>query len=71
MDANDLSTSSASVKRAFRAEALAAISTPKAILIFAAFPPQFVSIEAYWQSYAMLDVAFLIMEAFAIFAYGR
>ena len=61
---------SVSMKNAFRTEALLAISNPKAILTFAAFFPQFVIIDAYWQSYAMLGAAFLIMEAIAIFAYA-
>jgi len=61
---------SVSMKIAFRTEALLAISNPKAILTFAAFFPQFVIIDAYWQSYAMLGAAFLIMEAIAIFAYA-
>lgn len=64
------SDTSASRGTAFRAEAMVAASNPKAILIFAAFFPQFVSIEAYWQSYAMLGVSFLIMEAVAIFTYA-
>lgn len=58
------------LSRAFRSEAIVALSNPKAILIFAAFFPQFVAIEAYWQSYAMLGGAFLGMEAIAIFAYA-
>ena len=61
---------SVSMKIAFRTEALLAISNPKAILTFAAFFPQFVILDAYWQSYAMLGAAFLIMEAIAIFAYA-
>ncbi|MGZ2257173.1 LysE family translocator [Roseobacter sp. A03A-229] len=64
------SDTSASRGTAFRAEAMVAASNPKAILIFAAFFPQFVSTEAYWQSYAMLGVSFLIMEAVAIFTYA-
>ena len=59
-----------SLSRAFKAEAAVAISNPKAILIFAAFFPQFVAIEAYWQSFALLGLAFLLMEAVAIFAYA-
>ena len=61
---------SVSMKTAFKREALLAISNPKAILTFAAFFPQFVILDAYWQSYAMLGAAFLIMEAIAIFAYA-
>ncbi|MGH1575687.1 LysE family translocator [Planktotalea sp.] len=56
--------------RAFKSEALVALSNPKAILIFAAFFPQFVVPENYWQSYAMLGAAFLLMEAVAIFVYA-
>ncbi|MCV3270756.1 LysE family translocator [Roseobacter sinensis] len=58
------------LRRAFAAEALVAMSNPKAILIFAAFFPQFVAVEAYWQSYALLGAAFLAMEAVAILAYA-
>ncbi|MEM8570065.1 MAG: LysE family translocator [Pseudomonadota bacterium] len=60
----------ASLPNAFRSEALVALSNPKAILIFAAFFPQFVVLEAYWQSYAWLGAAFLLMEAVAILAYA-
>jgi threonine/homoserine/homoserine lactone efflux protein len=49
---------------------MVALSNPKAILIFAAFFPQFVVLENYWQSYAMLGVAFLLMEAVAIVVYA-
>lgn len=59
-----------SLSRAFKAEALVAVSNPKAILIFAAFFPQFVVVEAYWQSFALLGLAFLTMEAVAILAYA-
>ena len=65
-----LARSRTSLSRAFKAEALVAISNPKAILIFAAFFPQFVVVEAYWQSFALLGIAFLAMEALAIFAYA-
>ncbi|GFE51801.1 hypothetical protein So717_35540 [Roseobacter cerasinus] len=63
-------TSTSSLGRAFRAEGLVALSNPKAILIFAAFFPQFVDLNSYWQSYAALGFAFLTMEAVAIFAYA-
>ncbi|MEL6434729.1 MAG: LysE family translocator [Pseudomonadota bacterium] len=59
-----------SMGSAFRAEALVALSNPKAILTFAAFFPQFVAVEAYWQSYTLLGFAFLVMEAVAILAYA-
>ncbi|MEP2641121.1 LysE family translocator [Roseobacter sp.] len=55
---------------ATRAEAAVAVGNPKAILIFAAFFPQFVAVDAYWQSYALLGAAFLLMEAVAICAYA-
>ncbi|WP_299048295.1 LysE family translocator [uncultured Tateyamaria sp.] len=58
------------LRSAARAEALVAISNPKAILIFAAFFPQFVTTGAYWQSYAALGAAFLALEALAILAYA-
>ncbi|MEO0423792.1 MAG: LysE family translocator [Pseudomonadota bacterium] len=56
--------------QAFRSEAVVAISNPKAILIFAAFFPQFVAVDAYWQSYALLGAAFLVLEAVAIAIYA-
>ena len=59
-----------SMGSAFRAEALVALSNPKAILTFAAFFPQFVAVETYWQSYTLLGFAFLVMEAVAILAYA-
>ena len=55
---------------ALRAEALVAVSNPKAILIFAAFFPQFVDPAAYWASYAQLGLAFLALELVAILAYA-
>jgi len=70
MDIEASSTSSSSLGRAFRSESLVALSNPKAILIFAAFFPQFVDLNNYWQSYAALGLAFLLMEAIAIFVYA-
>lgn len=66
----DPETARATPAGAFRAEALVALSNPKAILIFAAFFPQFVATEAYWQSYALLGACFLGLEAVAISAYA-
>jgi len=43
MDIEASSTSSSSLGRAFRSESLVALSNPKAILILAAFFPQFVT----------------------------
>lgn len=70
MKTQELSDERVSLGRAFKAEGLVAISNPKAILIFAAFFPQFVVVESYWQSFAMLGAAFLAMEAVAILAYA-
>ncbi len=70
MEADMINATSVSLRRAFRSEALVALSNPKAILIFAAFFPQFVEPNTFWQSYAMLGLAFLVMEAVAILAYA-
>ncbi|HFX2803767.1 TPA: LysE family translocator [Pseudomonas aeruginosa] len=59
-----------SLRKAFRSEALIAISNPKAILIFAAFFPQFVDITNYWLSYATLGTVFIALEAVAIAIYA-
>ena len=58
------------LRPAFRREALVALSNPKAILTFAAFFPQFVDTDAYWQSYATLGVIFLALELAAIVLYA-
>lgn len=58
------------LRTAWRREGLAAISNPKAILIFAAFFPQFVDPAAYWASYATLGGLFLVLEAGAITVYA-
>lgn len=55
---------------ALTSEAWVALSNPKAILIFAAFFPQFVDVDAYWHSFALLGAAFLAMECIAICAYA-
>ncbi len=54
----------------FRREVLAASSNPKAILIFAAFFPQFVDVHQYWQSYLLLGSIFLVLEFIAIAIYA-
>ncbi|MFC0268359.1 LysE family translocator [Kushneria aurantia] len=59
-----------SLAMAFRREALIAISNPKAILIFAAFFPQFVDTSNYWLSYAVLGLIFVLLEAVAILIYA-
>ena len=55
---------------AFKSEALIAMGNPKAILIFAAFFPQFVDQANYAWSYLTLGVAFLTLEMVAIFIYA-
>ncbi|MFK7871485.1 MAG: LysE family translocator [Roseobacter sp.] len=70
VDRSGFQESPTTLGQAFRSEALVACSNPKAILIFAAFFPQFINVDAYWQSYAMLGGAFLAMEVVAIFAYA-
>lgn len=59
-----------SLGAAFRAEALVALGNPKAILIFAAFFPQFVDTGDYWRSYLAVASAFLALEALAILTYS-
>lgn len=58
------------MRDAFRREGMMALGNPKAILIFAAFFPQFVAIDAYAQSYLTLGVVFLVLEATAICLYA-
>jgi threonine/homoserine/homoserine lactone efflux protein len=58
------------LKACFRSEALVALGNPKAILIFAAFFPQFVKVDAYLLSYLTLGGVFLVLEAAAILIYA-
>lgn len=58
------------LQKAFRGEALVAVSNPKAILIFAAFFPQFIDTSHYWASYALLGATFIALEAVAILIYA-
>ena len=57
-------------RSAFRSEMLVAIGNPKAILVFAAFFPQFVVVENYTQSYLILGSLFLLMEIAALLIYA-
>ena len=57
-------------RTALRREALIASGNPKAMLIFAAFFPQFVQLEAYAQSYLILGALFLLLELLAITIYA-
>jgi len=70
VQAADLSAEPTKIKDAFRREGLVALGNPKAILIFAAFFPQFVNVEAYAQSYFTLGAIFLLLEAFVICLYA-
>ncbi|WP_425039525.1 LysE family translocator [Primorskyibacter sp. S187A] len=63
-------TAAAHLRGAARREAFVALSNPKAILTFAAFLPQFVSQEAYWQGYAIVGGLFLVLEFAAILTYA-
>ncbi|WP_375002989.1 LysE family translocator [Aeromicrobium sp. CTD01-1L150] len=58
------------LRTAMRREAVVAISNPKAILIFAAFFPQFVDPGSYWLSYAVMAAVFLPLEVVAICLYS-
>jgi len=62
--------SSTSWPAAMRREALVALGNPKAILIFAAFFPQFVDPSAYGASYVTLGALFLLLELAAIACYA-
>lgn len=55
---------------AFRSELLVALGNPKAILIFAAFFPQFVVPEAYVESYLIIGGLFLAFEVVVIAIYA-
>ena len=66
----ELSKERVKIKAAFKREGLVAIGNPKAILIFAAFFPQFVNVDAYAQSYFILGTVFLVLEMFAICIYA-
>ncbi len=58
------------LKQAFRREVLVALGNPKAILIFAAFFPQFIVADHYWQSYLLVGGWFLALELVAISIYA-
>ncbi|TQV76338.1 LysE family translocator [Denitrobaculum tricleocarpae] len=70
MKPGDLSQAAMSLRGAFRREGLVAVGNPKAILIFAAFFPQFVQVDSYFESYAFLGAVFLLLEAIAISLYA-
>ncbi|SPH24645.1 Homoserine/homoserine lactone efflux protein [Defluviimonas aquaemixtae] len=70
MPRSDLCGARPDLSDAFRQEALVAIGNPKAILIFAAFFPQFVALDAYAESYTLLGALFILLEALAITVYA-
>jgi threonine/homoserine/homoserine lactone efflux protein len=47
-----------------------AIGNPKAILIFTAFLPQFIEPQAYWTSFALTGLIFLVLEVLAVLFYA-
>lgn len=57
-------------RTAFLREMATAASNPKAMLIFAAFFPQFAVPDAYWQSYAIMGGIFLAFEWVVIGLYA-
>ena len=59
-----------SFRTAFLREMATAASNPKAMLIFAAFFPQFAVPDAYWQSYAVMGGIFLAFEWVVIGLYA-
>lgn len=69
-DLSDLKPRQLEFRSAFRSEMLVAFGNPKAILVFAAFFPQFVVVEDYAQSYLILGSLFLVMEIAALFIYA-
>ena len=60
-----------SLPELLRREFFVAAGNPKAIVIFTAFFPQFISSpEAYWQSFIILGTVFLALELIAIAIYA-
>ncbi len=70
MQATAIAHGFATVGEAFRREGLVAIGNPKAILIFAAFFPQFVNVDSYAASYVALGAIFIALEVVAILIYA-
>nr|WP_239496373.1 LysE family translocator [Salinicola peritrichatus] len=62
--------SECSIWRLMRQEFLVAAGNPKAILIFTAFLPQFVSPEHYALSFTVVGALFLLMELVAVAVYA-
>lgn len=70
IEASAITAGQTNLRAAFIKEIIVGSSNPKAILVFAAFFPQFVMPEAYFQSYAKLGAIFLVLEYFAIAIYA-
>jgi threonine/homoserine/homoserine lactone efflux protein len=70
MSDSDLATNTVNLPQAFLREGLVALGNPKAILVFAAFFPQFVVTENYVHSYTIIAAIFLALEAVAILVYA-
>ena len=69
-DGNMVERQALTLGQAFWHEGFVALGNPKAILVFAAFFPQFVVSEAYAQSYTIIGLIFLLLEAVAILIYA-
>lgn len=63
-------TAPMSLRAALRSEGTVALTNPKAILIFTVFLPQFVNVDRYWSSYAVVGLSFLVLEVAAIATYA-
>ena len=69
-DGNMVERQALTLGQAFWHEGFVALGNPKAILVFAAFFPQFVVSEAYAQSYTIIGLIFLVLEVGAILVYA-
>lgn len=69
-EAADAAAARDTLPAALRREALVALGNPKAMLIFAAFFPQFVDPADYWTGYAVVGGIFLALELAAIALYA-
>ena len=69
-DGNMVEEQALTLWQAFWREGFVALGNPKAVLVFAAFFPGFVESEAYAQSYTIIGLIFLLLEAEAILIYA-
>jgi threonine/homoserine/homoserine lactone efflux protein len=70
MESASLAKQTVSLTTAFKREALIALGNPKAILVFAAFLPQFIDPENYVQTYSIVGGLFVVLEVGAIAIYA-